>query len=289
MIPITGKIFTSYLLLPVIAFLMGIVVLLVAKKNKLLSDKKAVFYLLLSSLLFGLPGLMGSLGVNYMPYGYGGLQVLYLFLGYLNSVLLTQMVEPLKDKSFGWTFLFLLFQTGVGIAVFSVLFNLTNDFRYGLWAGTCLLPLIIVPLFTETFRSYLAIPAEIYKMRIYDGSGQAAMPMRAAPIDTDELLVFEIEIYKSPTDVKPIHLKAKATRDMVFGDWYELIISDYNQKKFASPIEYFNTQDPYGWIFYAKPSFFLPRKYIDPDLSFTQNKLSEKHLIVSKRVRKDYK
>ncbi|MCK9156984.1 MAG: TssN family type VI secretion system protein [Paludibacteraceae bacterium] len=41
----------------------------------------------------------------------------------------------------------------------------------------------------------------------------------------------------------------------------------------------------YGWIFYTKPSFFRPRKYLDPDLSFADNKFKENQLIIAKRVR----
>lgn len=235
--PIIGKIFTAYLLLPIITILMGLVVLIVAKKNKLLSDKKAIIYLLSSTLVLALPGLLGYLNVNFMPYGYIGLEVFYLFLGYFNSVLLKRMIVTLKDRSFGWTFLLLLLQTGIGLALFSVLFNLTNDFQYGVWAGTCLLSFLVIPLFEQAFQAYLVIPVEIYKMRIYEENRPTSLTLQTAPIDTNELLVFEIEIYKSPLDSKPIRLKAKAKKDMIFGDWYELIISDYNQKKFSAPID----------------------------------------------------
>ncbi|KGN69351.1 hypothetical protein HQ40_07095 [Porphyromonas gulae] len=282
--PAVVKIFSTYLLAPIIAFVLGFVVLLVAQKNKLLGDKKAIFYILLSSVLLAIPGLLGFLRVNFMPYGYLLLQGVYLALGYVNSSLLLKYVKPLNGRPFGFAFLFIGVQIIIGLALFSILFNFTNDFHYGIWAGTCITTFAIVPLFSQAFNSYLSIPIEIYKMRIYTPNNVIRV---SAPIDTEELLVCEIEIYKNPTDRKPIRLKAKAKQDMIFGDWFELIISDYNQKKVADPIEYYDIEDPYGWIFYVKPSFFRPRKYIDPEISFVGNKVVEKYLIVSKRVRKN--
>ncbi len=280
--PIAGKIFTSYLLFPIIAFLMGFVVILVAKKNKLLQDKKAIFYLLLSGCILSVPGLLGYLEVGFMPYGYLICQVLYLIVGFINLRLLLHFVRGLNEKAFGFTYLLLIVQVVIGWALFSVWFNLTNDFQYGIWAGSCILSLLVLPLFKETFNVYLKIPVEIYKMRIYSAKNIEYAP---APIDTEEFLVYEIEIYKTLSDRKPIRLKAKSTGDLIFGDWFELIISDYNQKKASNPIDYFDSESPYGWIFYTKPSFFKPRKYIDPDISFQENNLQERHLIVSKRVK----
>ncbi|KGN90421.1 hypothetical protein HQ45_03065 [Porphyromonas crevioricanis] len=282
--PTIIKIFSTYLLAPIIAFILGLVVLLVAQKNKLLGDKKAIFYILLSSVLIATPGLLGFLHVNFMPYGYLLLQGVYLPLGYVNSRLLLKYIKPLNGRPFGFSFLFISTQIIIGLALFSVLFNFSNDFHYGVWAGTCITTFAIIPLFSQAFSSYLNIPIEIYKMRVYTPNNMMHL---SAPIDTEELLVYEIEIYKNPADRKPIRLKAKAKQDMIFGDWFELIVSDYNQKKFTDPIEYYNMDDPYGWIFYVKPSFFRPRKYIDPEISFFENKVIEKYLIVSKRVRKN--
>ena len=283
--PIVGKIFTGYLLFPIIAFLMGFVVILVAKKNKLLQDKKAIFYLLLSGVILSILGLLGYLGVNFMPYGYLVCQIFYLIMGFFNLRLLLRFVKGLSERAFGFTCLFLLVQIAIGWSLFSVWFNLTNDFQYGVWAGSCTLTLFVLPLFEGAFNVYLKIPVEIYKMRIYNAKSTEYAP---APIDTKEFLVFEIEIYKTPNDRKPIRLKAKSTEGLIFGDWFELIILDYNQKKSTTPIDYFNSESPYGWIFYVKPSFFKPRKYVDPDMSFRENNLQERHLIVSKRVKQDY-
>lgn len=280
------KLITSQLLIPIITILLGIIVIFIAKKNQLLSDKKAVFYVLLSSVLLSLPGLLGYLQVDFMPYTYIGLQVFYLIIGYFNYRLYDVYIRTLKRSPFWKKFLVLLIQMFLSGALFSLIFNLVNDFKYGIWASTCLVSLFVVPFFIQTFQAYLNIPIEIYKMKIYDGTNKTNTVI---PIDTGTLLVYEIEVYKTTTDEKPTRLKAKSTKEMILGDWFELILSDYNQRKFSTPIEYYNLQEPYGWVFYTKPSFFLPRKYIDPDKSFQENKLSEKQLIIIKRVREQKK
>lgn len=277
------KLITSQLVIPIVTFLIAIIMTVVAKKQQLLSDKKAVLYVLLTSIIFGSLGVLGYLQVDFMPYGYISLQVFYLILGYFNYQLLFVYLKNLKKDFFGKIVLILLIQIILSGAIFSFLFNMVNDFKYGVWASTCLVSLTILPLFIQTVNTYLKIPVEIYKMKIYSPN-QKGVPI--PPMGNEGLLVYEIEIYKNSYDNEPIRLKAKSTKDMIFGDWFELILSDYNGRKFSATIEYYDIENPYGWIFYTKPSFFLPRKYIDPDLSFRANKLSEEHVIISKRVRK---
>ena len=51
-----GKFFINYLLFPVIVLILGLLSVVIAKKNKLLSDKKAVITVLSTSLLYSLFG-----------------------------------------------------------------------------------------------------------------------------------------------------------------------------------------------------------------------------------------
>ena len=272
---------TAQFILPIIAILMGVIAIFVAKKQQLLSDKKAVLYIVLSSLIFSLFGWLGFLQVDFMPIGYVLLQLFYLVIGYFNYIYLKEFCKSLNDSPFWKYFLVLLIQLFMSIALFSLFFNISNDFKYGLWASTCLLSIVVSPLFVQTFQSYLKIPIEIYKIRTYDGN---SLNNSSSSIENENLLVFEIEFYKNLTDEKPIRLKAKATKEMIFGDWFELIVSDYNARKTSSLIEYYDKKDEYGWVFYTKPSLLSPKKYIDPDLSFQENKLPEKNMIIGTRI-----
>lgn len=272
---------TAQFILPIIAILMGVIAIFVAKKQQLLSDKKTVLYIILSSLIFSVFGWLGFLQVDFMPIGYVLLQLFYLVIGYFNYIYLKEFCKSLNDSPFWKYFLVLLIQLFMSIALFSLFFNISNDFKYGLWASTCLLSIVVSPLFVQTFQSYLKIPIEIYKIRTYDGN---SFNNSSSSIENENLLVFEIEFYKNLTDEKPIRLKAKAKKEMIFGDWFELIVSDYNARKTSSLIEYYDKKDEYGWVFYTKPSLLSPKKYIDPDLSFQENKLPEKNMIIGTRI-----
>lgn len=58
---IFGRFLTSYLLFPIIAFLLGGVVFLIAKKNKLMGNRKLITYVLVTILILILPALTGFL------------------------------------------------------------------------------------------------------------------------------------------------------------------------------------------------------------------------------------
>ena len=77
-----GRFLTSYLLFPIIAFLLGGVVFLIAKKNKLMGNRKLITYVLVAILILILPALTGFLQQYFVPYIYIALQLLYLLLGY---------------------------------------------------------------------------------------------------------------------------------------------------------------------------------------------------------------
>ena len=82
-----GKFVVNYLLFPVIVLILGLLSVVIAKKNKLLSDKKAVITVLGSSLFYSLFGFSGFFGMTFMPYVYLFIQFLFLLLGFVNQKL----------------------------------------------------------------------------------------------------------------------------------------------------------------------------------------------------------
>lgn len=276
--------FVNYMLLPVVMLILGFLAVIIAKKNALLSNRKAVTYVLLSSLFFALFGFSGFFGSVFMPSIFLFLQFLFIVLGLANYKLLMHFASGLKEKKPILTFLVIMLQAAISWALFALIFNLTNGLQYGYWAATPVLMLFFIPLFIYMYEAYLQIPAEIYKMRIYSSTERFEPPQ--ASIDVEKLLVCEIEVSRSIGDKTPIRIKAKTMRSFIFGEWFGMIVTDYNTKKVDKQIEICNDSDPYGWIFYTEQSFFQSRKYVDPDLSFEDNKLEEKDVIVAKRVRK---
>ncbi len=272
-----------YMLFPFIVLILGLISVVIAKKNEILSDKKAVFYVLLSSFFFSLFGLFGFFGIEFMPYVYLFVQFLLLLFGFVNYKLLMHFIPALKSKTGVLVMLIIALQFFIGWALFSMIFNLANELQYGFWAGTCLLPVLFYPLFYYTYKSYLKIPAEIFKMKVYKASDVFEPPH--AEIDVAKLMVCEIQVEKYINDTDPIKIKGKTIKSFVFSDWFGMIISDYNQKKAEDQVELVSKDDSYGWIFYTERSFMKSRRYLDPDFTFEANNLDGTELVIAKRVK----
>ncbi|MDH6311105.1 hypothetical protein M2451_003981 [Dysgonomonas sp. PFB1-18] len=277
---VIGKFILLYLLLPVTAVILGVVMLFIAKKNQLLSNKKAIFYFLLACVILALPGLLGFIDYWFMPYFYIGLLVLYLVLGWYNLKILHSVIKEINDKPYYVEFLIVLVTLFVGAALFSLVFNLCNELQYGLWACTCLIPFIFPTLFRKMYISYMDIPLEIYRIWLYDKE----QTIDSELFDYDKVLVVELELFKNVSDTEPLNIKAKASEDIPFGVWFKLFIDDYNKKSPQSPVIHSDYNDSYGWIFYTNSSILGRRKYIDPELNFSKNKIKEKNTIMAKRT-----
>ena len=273
--------FVRYLILPILCIILAGAMLYFAHRGKLL-EKRVVVYLGLSVLVGSLLGLLGIMNLYFMPYTYLFLAFLFLLIGLSDYCFLSRSKAELKESL--WKQLLLILpQILLSWAFFSLLFNLTNSFQYGVYSGGVVLSVLVVPCFMSAYRSYLQIPVEIYKMREYQESDMVSVPFQS--FGTGEILVCEIELCRNLADNDTIRIKAKAKSDMMLGDWFALILSDYNSQATDRPIELNNPHEKYGWIFYDKPSFFRTRRYMDPDASFRDNHLEEKNLIVAKRVK----
>ena len=279
-----GRFLTSYVLFPLIAFLLGGLVFLIAKKNKLMGNRKLITYALVTVLILVLPALTGFVEQYFIPYIYIALQLLYVVFGYYHLKAMDLFLPDFAQKPFKYEIIFTLVLCIMGMAFFSLVFNLCSELQYGWWASTCIVPFIFISLFRKTYRLYLDIPLEIYKIWEYSDDRKIADD---SSIDTSELILVDIELFKQIGDPVPFHLSVQASDTMIFGNWFQRCIKDHSRKYPMSRIYYNDNEIPYGWIFYTKPSFFLPRRYIDPDLSFTDNKIKGGYTIIAKRVRKE--
>lgn len=279
-----GQIALSYLLLPVIAILFGVVLFFIAKKNKLLADKKVVAVFILCILLLVFPALCGFIDYLFVPYIYIVLQLYYLILGYCYLLALPKYLPGLSDKNYGYELLVLLLIMIISMLIFALIFNLCSELSLGLWASTCIIPFIFVSLFRQAYRSYIKIPLEIYKIwECLDN----VVNFDYSSIDSRELVLVDIELYKDVNDDHPSCISAKAADTMVFGNWFQRFVTDYNTEYPRSQISYNDGERPYGWIFYVKASFFKQRKYIDPDLTLIENNVRGGNVIIAKRVRRE--
>lgn len=277
-----GHFVASYLLFPVIVLILGLLSVVIAKKNKLLSDKKAVVTVLLSSLLYSLFGFSGFFGVEFMPYIYLFIQFMFLLVGFANQKILLHFIKQLKTGNPISAILVTVLQFVLAWAVFSIIFNFANDLQYGFWAGTCLLPLLFYPLFEYTYQMYLSIPAEIYKVKVYSEGNIFEPPV--AELDERLVKVFKISTTRCVDDEVEKEVKGKALKTYVLGDWFGMIIKDSNNKHLDDQIELYAEDGSYGWIFYTERAFLKTRHYLDPDLTIEVNGLDDNDVIIAKRA-----
>lgn len=282
--------FLKFLLMPLIAFLLVGVMILVQKKNAVASNKRLIVYVLLMTLALGLPGIGGLAGNSFSPYWYLFAQLVYLALGILNVNLLGIYFRNSRNKEWFNVLqecLITLICMVLGAYLFTQLFNLLSPFDGFAWISATTIFIFCLPLiFYYTWLRFTSIPFDIYKVWTYDPSLKA---VDFDSVDFDKLMVLNIEFTKKLEDGHRFSVKAKSPAGIRLGDWFHRFIEDYNLKYTKDPIAVNDANhEPYSWIFYIKPSFFHRRKYLDFDKTIEENRITEKVNIICKRVIEHY-
>ena len=278
---ILGKFATTYLLMPLLGILFTGVLFLIAQKNQLLSDKKVIFYFLGLCILLASPALLGFVGYSFFDNFYIWLIVLYLFLGFVLATGFSTIFPAWAGKGYGVKLLTLVALFFLSAALFSVVFNLCCELKYGVWASTCLIAGVVPSLFLRAVQSYLAIPPEIHA--VWSADMEPGV-MEAETMESDKIIVVELEISKNLSDTELLSIKAKTAENALFGRWFKLFVHDYNIRSSLQPIVCkTDAGQSFGWIFYT-PSIWGGKRHIDPALSFAQNKIKDNAIIVAKRV-----
>lgn len=276
--------FLEYLLLPILALLCAVGLVLINQKKGLLTVRQLLLVVLLFGLPMALAGLAGLIDLAFVPWYYLCWQAGFLALG----IFYVRRLDHLLAEDQRTQPLFVHLLTGfillLGGYLFSLLFNFFSALNYGLWAATCLLPFYVPLLFVRAFEALLGIPNEIRKIWYYPRHAAEVMLEDADPY---RLMILAVELQKRPgSGEPPVKVKARTPQDLPFGVWFQKFVDDYNYKFPDAPIQTANdNEEEYGWLFYyVRPSLFSLRHYIDADLSIAHNKLTERHLIVAKRV-----
>lgn len=273
----------TYLLYPILGLLMLAIAALIAKKNGLLGNKRLVVYALLSIMALTAPALLGFMDYNFMPYGYLASSALYLFFGWLNVRFMAWVFDG--EYKYRHELSLTLFCGLTGALFYVLVFNLCNELQYGLWASSCLVSFLFVSVFVQTYRLFLAIPLPIYKVWRFGDSPELPGDIP----NYDRLPVISLHVSRSDSDPTVIHIQTKIGEEMIFGSWFKRMIMDYNREYVTAPIDDYAHESNGGWIFYHKPSIFTPRRYIDYDRSFRDNRIKRKCTVIAKRVKEEVK
>jgi len=258
----------------------------VSKQNKAWSNKKVIFYylgvgLFISACGFSglIPGLTNSFSIFLL------FQAFFAGLGFLVSWLWNKGLGedmPNESKTKISSVLFVLINTIVGMIGFTLVFHYCNPDGMAPYFALSIVPFVLPQFISVGFTSYREIPHEIHKIWYFPLD---ADEIDFDKIDTSTIYMLELEYSKSIQDPRLTNTKLRAPLGMKFGDWFRSFVENYNYKYDSDPIHYLNQDHtPHGWIFYVKPSFLGGAKYIDPDKTILENKLTEKRSIIARRV-----
>ncbi len=277
-------IFLQYLLMPLFALIVGSLMVVVKKKNQLLSNRKLIIFVLLYSLVMALPGFFGLLQTSFTPWFYIIAQIIYLLLGIAFVHFYDSRIQKnVQQYKVALQLLVMFVILLLGGYLFSVVYNLFNDAKNGYIGVTAMLTFFLPLLFYWAYDAFIAIPFEIYKVWEYPKGDVDEISFDG--LDFNKLMVLELEFSRHPDDVDRLRVKAKAPADIPFGEWFRKFIDDYNYKFPNSSIVYAKADgDMHGWVFYCKRSFFHRRRLLDPDQTIAQNRIEEHLTITSKRV-----
>jgi hypothetical protein len=276
--------FLKYLLLPLVALVVVIPIAWLKKKNESLDNKTLIVFVLVSSLLVGVPGLWGMVGDEFSPVYYAIAQALYGLGGIFYVKVLIRHLSP-KITAYQQLLesLLTLVIMLLGMFLFSLLYNALSPVPNGVLASSCALVFAVPLLFYWTYLAYISIPLDIYKLWRYDATQVDSN--RLDGVDFNKLLVLELEFGRKVNDEDRTRVKVKALPEMYFGEWFGTFLENYNRKFPDNPIAAAkDSGEAHDWIFYVKPSFFSRRRYIDPEASVATNRIREKHTIITKRV-----
>ena len=273
-----------YIIAAIIGIISLVLFLAINGSQKDVKNKKVILFNLLFSISIGLFGFFGLIVNNCETiWWYVLLQFLFLLLGYLFYCLLQKdFFGEFKNPDLS-KILLLFANVSFGYLGFTFLFEYLHKEGLAVYYGMSAFTFFIPYGFMFTFDLLASIPPEIHKVWYY--------PLNVEEPDFDKInlnniYILELEFSKSPSDETQKNYKAKAPIDMLFGEWYRSFINNYNYKFEEDPIQFLDSnREPHGWIFFTKPQSFLQtKKYIDPDMSIKNNKLTEKTIIVAKRV-----
>lgn len=276
--------FLQYLLMPIFVAIAASVMVVLRKKNQLLSNRKLIFFVLLSGLVMAVPGLFGLLPGSFTPWAYLVSQLLYVLLGVLFVQLYDQHFgDKVTRYAMGFRIALMSVIVLLGGYLFALLYNLLHPGGGGYTGATSLLAFFLPLLFQQTYLAFISIPFEIYKVWEYPQG--AVEEISFDGMDFNKLMVLELEFSRQPDDADRLRVKAKAPADISLGDWFRKFIDDYNYKFPNSAIVYEKGDGSmHGWVFYCKKSFFHRRRLLDPGQTISQNKIEEHITITSKRV-----
>ena len=210
-------------------------------------------------------------------------QAYFLLLGSAHIYLVRQKMKwSGDDKAFYLDLIFTLLVSALGCILFVLIYRLVNTSGLQYVMMGSILFFVVPFLFYYTFKKAIAIPPKIMKEWYYPVHEEIEEPDDSK---LKNLLVISFEFPKLAGDKRVTNFRAKAPKDMEFGQLFYYFINDYNERHPNGKVQVANDEgEPSGWIFYRKPTWYsVMTKYIDADKTVFANRIRENEVIICTR------
>jgi Type VI secretion system, TssN len=249
--------------------------------NKRKNLNKSVRYIMAWLPAFALASLAGMLKTVNREVIFFILQFLYLVMGYVHMRLMYKYLPHMEPTKFnkGFWFTILMILIGVASSVLMVRYGLKSKNAFFYPTATLLFP--VAYLVKKAFDAFIEIPHRQYKKWYYPLTVDA--PDRDF-IDLSVILIVHLNFTKRQSEKSLTTFTAKAPLNMAVGTLFQIFINDYNERNEDNPIQYVDdSRMPHGWLFFVNRGFWKKKFYLDPELTFKENNITDKESIFAIR------
>lgn len=266
----------------------SIIMMLFTKVRKVFTKQKkqAIFYAIFILITFGLVGFISSSKFfNDAAFNsFIGMQIIFILLGVMHLFIMRKYFDSLSENTsdFFSEFLFSIAITFIGLCAFlNVVTKFRTDINYVFLASA--IPFLFPFLTYKLYEYSLLIPVPVYKKWFYPLEVDVKEPTKK---ELENPLVISFEFQKKHDISDITNFRVKAPENMEFGKLFYFFINDYNERHPESTIDYLDvkTEEPYGWIFYKKPSWLKSLRHINFSKTVLNNDIREDYVIVCQRA-----
>lgn len=248
-------------------------------------QKFTILYLLVCVFFFAIIGLSAlPLFFQHATTAFIFLQVYFLLLGCFHVFFLNRNAAwGSEEKLFVPEMLYTVMISLCGCIAYLLVHRWLNKNGLEYIMSSSILFFAVPFFFYHAFQKALAIPPKVLKKWFYPVGEEVEEPEDSK---LRNLLVISFEFQKNQADPQVTNFRAKAPRDMDFGQLFYYFINDYNEMHKNSKIQYTNgSGKPYGWIFYRKSKWYtISTHYIDAEKTIFTNHIRENDVIICART-----
>ncbi|MEO8771052.1 MAG: TssN family type VI secretion system protein [Ferruginibacter sp.] len=247
--------------------------------------KSTIIYLLLFILFFA------AIAITTLPFFFNKIPTSFIFLQ-AYFLLLGGFHVFFLDKKLAWAggektilpeTLFTVLISLFGCIAFLIFYHWLNKNGLEFILSTACIFFIIPFFFYHSFQSAIIIPPKVLKQWFYPVGDEIEEPDDSK---LKNLVVISFEFQKYANGNEVTNFRAKAPRDMEFGQLFYFFINDYNLMHPNSRIQFTNeSAEPQGWIFFKKPRWHtVVTRYIDFEKTIFTNHITENEVIICTRA-----